>query len=119
LTRSVGGSWLGHQYRIAQASNALLFPGIGLGVTVARARRISVGMISAAANAVASLSDLITRGAALPPPVDNLRLVSATIGVAVAQAAAAEGLAGRPLTEPIQQVHEAMRHPEYPAFDVI
>jgi malate dehydrogenase (oxaloacetate-decarboxylating) len=109
----------GHQYRIAQANNALVFPGIGLGVTVARARRISLGMISAAANAIASLSDLITPGAALLPPVDNLRLVSATIGVAVAQAAAAEGLAGRPLTDPIQQVHEAMWRPEYPDFDVI
>jgi malate dehydrogenase (oxaloacetate-decarboxylating) len=109
----------GHQYRIAQANNALVFPGIGLGVTVARARRISVGMISAAAKAIASLSDLITPGAALLPPVDSLRLVSATIGVAVAQAAAAEGLAGRPLTDPIQQVHEAMWRPEYPDFDVI
>jgi malate dehydrogenase (oxaloacetate-decarboxylating) len=51
--------------------------------------------------------------------VDNLRLVSATIGVAVARAAAAAGLAGRPLTDPIQQMHEAMWRPEYPAFDVI
>lgn len=65
------------------------------------------------------MSDLITPGAALLPPVNNLRLVSATIGGAVAQAAAAEGLAGRPLTDPIQQVHEAMRRPEYPDFDVI
>ena len=109
----------GHQYRIAQANNALVFPGIGLGVTAARARRISVGMISAAANAIASLSDLTAPGAALLPPVDNLRLVSATIGVAVAQAAAAEGLAGRPLADPIQQVYEAMWRPEYPDFDVI
>ena len=51
--------------------------------------------------------------------MDNLRLVPATIGAAVAQAAAAEGLAGRPLTDPIQQIHEAMWRPEYPAFDVI
>ena len=109
----------GRQYRIAQANNALVFPGIGLGVTAARARRISVGMISAAANAVASLSDPGTPGAALLPPVDNLRLVSATIGVAVARTAAADGLAGRPVTDPIRQVHEAMWRPEYPDFDVI
>jgi malate dehydrogenase (oxaloacetate-decarboxylating) len=109
----------GCRYRIAQANNALVFPGIGLGVTTARARRISVGMISAAANAIASLTDLGTSGAALLPPMDSLRLVSATIGVAVAQAAAAEGLAARPLTDPIQQVHEAMWRPEYPDFDVI
>jgi malate dehydrogenase (oxaloacetate-decarboxylating) len=109
----------GRRYRIAQANNALVFPGIGLGVAVARARRISVGMISAAANAIASLTDLSTPGAALLPPVSNLRLVSATIGVAVAQAAAAEGLAARPLIDPIRQVHETMWRPEYPDFDVI
>jgi malate dehydrogenase (oxaloacetate-decarboxylating) len=109
----------GRRYRIAQANNALVFPGIGLGVTAARAGRISVGMISAAANAIASLTDLATPGAALLPPMDSLRLVSATIGVAVAKTAAAEGLAARPLTDPIQQVHEAMWRPEYPDFDVI
>ena len=76
-------------------------------------------MISAAANAIASLTDLGTSGAALLPPMDSLRLVSATIGVAVAQSAAAEGLAARPLTDPIQQAHEAMWRPEYPDFDVI
>ena len=41
-------------YHIAQANNALVFPGLGLGVTVARARRISDQMIAAAADAVAA-----------------------------------------------------------------
>ena len=43
----------GTEYRIAQANNALVFPGLGLGVAVSRARRISDGMIAAAAEAVA------------------------------------------------------------------
>jgi malate dehydrogenase (oxaloacetate-decarboxylating) len=109
----------GRQYRIGQANNALVFPGLGLGVTVARARRISVGMIAAAADAVASLSDPTTPGAALLPPINDLRLVSAAIGVAVAQAAAAEGLAEVPLTHPIEQVRQAMWWPAYPPFDLI
>ena len=37
-------------YQIAQANNALIFPGLGLGVTVARARRVSDGMLAAAAD---------------------------------------------------------------------
>jgi malate dehydrogenase (oxaloacetate-decarboxylating) len=109
----------GRWYQIAQANNALVFPGIGLGVTAARARRISVGMISAAAHAVAALSDAMTPGAALLPPVHSLRLVSTAIGVAVAQAAAAEGLAEERLTDPIQQVYQTMWQPEYPEFNVI
>ena len=47
----------GGTYQIAQANNALVFPGLGLGVTVARATRISDRMIAAAADAVAQLSD--------------------------------------------------------------
>jgi malate dehydrogenase (oxaloacetate-decarboxylating) len=109
----------GTTYRIAQANNALIFPGLGLGVTVARARRISEPMLAAAADAVAGLSDAGTRGAALLPPVDNLREVSATVAVAVATAAVAGGLADVELHDPIQQVHEAMWQPEYPRVEPV
>jgi malate dehydrogenase (oxaloacetate-decarboxylating) len=109
----------GRSYRIAQANNALVFPGLGLGVTVSQARRISDGMIAAAADAVASLSDAGTPGAPLLPPVSNLRMVSATVGVAIARAAAEEGLAENALTDPVQQIHQAMWRPEYPTFETI
>ncbi len=109
----------GRTYRIAQANNALVFPGLGLGVTVSHARRISRGMIAAAADAVASLSDVGTPGAPLLPPVADLRMVSATVAVAVAHAAAAEGLADTTLTSPVHQVHQAMWRPDYPSFEAI
>jgi malate dehydrogenase (oxaloacetate-decarboxylating) len=112
-------SYDGRTYRIAQANNALVFPGLGLGVTVSRARRISQRLISAAADAVASVCDARMPGTALLPSVDNLRMVSATVAVAVARAAAEEGLAEAAVTDPIQHVHEAMWRPEYPAFEVI
>jgi malate dehydrogenase (oxaloacetate-decarboxylating) len=106
-------------YRIAQANNALVFPGLGLGVAVARARRVSDRMLAEAANAVAGLSDATTPGAALLPPVDNLREVSATVAVAVARVAAADGLAEVSLDDPIQQVHQAMWQPEYPRVEPV
>jgi malate dehydrogenase (oxaloacetate-decarboxylating) len=106
-------------YRIAQANNALVFPGLGLGVAVARARRVSDRMLAAAADAVAGLSDATTPGAALLPPVDNLREVSATVAVAVARAAAADGLAEVALDDPIQQVHQAMWQPEYASVEAV
>jgi malate dehydrogenase (oxaloacetate-decarboxylating) len=106
-------------YRIAQANNALVFPGLGLGVTVSRARRISDGMITAAADSVASLSDATSAGSPLLPAVDNLRMVSAAVAIAVARAAVDEGLAEATLDDPIQQVHQAMWRPEYPKFELI
>jgi malate dehydrogenase (oxaloacetate-decarboxylating) len=101
-------------YQIGQANNALIFPGLGLGVTVSRARRVSDGMLAAAANALADLSDAGTPGSPVLPPVQSLRMVSASVAVGVAQAAEREGLAQVELHDPIQQVYEAMWRPVYP-----
>ena len=109
----------GRRYLIAQANNALVFPGLGLGAIVSRARRISDAMLAAAAEAVAELSDAGRPGALLLPPVDALRMVSAAVAIAVAGAAAAEGLAQVELDDPVQQVHEAMWRPEYPRVEAV
>src|SRR6202166_3087084 len=69
----------GVTYHIAQANNALIFPGLGLGVTVCRARRISDPMLAAAAQALADLSEAGAPGAAVLPPVTSLRAVSAAV----------------------------------------
>ena len=109
----------GVRYEFAQANNALVFPGLGLGVTVARAKRLSDRMLSAAADAVARLSDSRLPGSSLLPSVNDLRLVSATVAVAVAEEAAAEGLAQVELPDLIQAVTEAMWRPEYPRVEAI
>ena len=107
----------GRTYHIAQANNALVFPGLGLGVTVARARRITEPLLTAAAEALVKLSDP-TPGAPLLPPIDNLRAVSAAVAIAVAVTATKQGLAQRPVSDPVQQVHQAMWRPEYPRIDI-
>jgi malate dehydrogenase (oxaloacetate-decarboxylating) len=107
------------RYEIAQANNALVFPGLGLGVAVSRANRITNRMIAAAADAVAALSDATRPGAALLPPMTDLRRVSASVAVAVALAAADEDLAQVPITDPIQQVHQAMWRPDYPQLEIV
>ncbi|WP_285703056.1 NAD-dependent malic enzyme [Microtetraspora sp. NBRC 16547] len=99
-------------YSIGQANNALLYPGLGLGVIVSRARRVSDGMLHSAAEAVGGMVDVSAPGASLLPQVDNLREVSATVAVAVAEQAAREGLA-RDLKDPVQQVQDAMWQPAY------
>ncbi|GAA0380858.1 putative NAD-dependent malic enzyme 3 [Acrocarpospora corrugata] len=103
----------GVTYAIAQANNALLYPGLGLGAVVSRARRVSDGMLQAAADAVGGLVDVTTPGASLLPQVENLREVSATVAVAVARQAKKEDLARVELRDPVQQVQDAMWQPYY------
>lgn len=112
-------TYQGRTYQIAQANNALIFPGLGLGVIVARASRVSDRMLASAADAVAALSDATAVGASLLPSMDRLRMVSAAVGVGVAQAAVAEGLARAELSNPVQQIHEAMWRPAYPRIELV
>jgi len=105
----------GVTYQIGQANNALLYPGLGLGTIVSGASKVTAGMLLAAAEAVAGQVDVSAPGAALVPPVENLRASSATTAVAVARAAAVDGVATRKLDNPVQAVQDAMWQPAYPA----
>jgi malate dehydrogenase (oxaloacetate-decarboxylating) len=100
-------------YVIAQANNALLFPSLGLGAIVSGAKVITDGMFAVAAQAVADLVDSSQLGASLLPQVDSLLAVSAAVAVAVARAAAAEGVSRVELVDVVQQVRDAMWQPVY------
>ena len=93
---------------------AFIVPGLGLGVSVCRASRVTDGMIGAAAQALASLVRISRPGQSILPALNDLRRVSATVAIAVAKAAEAEGVAGEPLTDPVQEVFDAMWQPVYP-----
>jgi malate dehydrogenase (oxaloacetate-decarboxylating) len=80
--------------RVDQTNNAYVFPGIGLGAIAVRARRISDGMLMAAARALAEISPARSDpNANLLPDVTDLRLVSYHVALAVAAQAITEGLA--------------------------
>ena len=71
-------------------------------------------MLSAAAYAVAAMVDSSAQGAPLLPEVDELRDTSLAVAVAVARAAAADGVASRPLfPDLIAQVEALMWQPVY------
>ena len=104
----------GQRYEIGQANNALVFPGLGLGVIAARARRLTDGMLLAAAHAVADMVDISTLGAPLLPRVTDLRETSVAVAVAVARAAAAEGVASAVLDADLPaQMRALMWEPQY------
>ena len=108
-------SYQGTKFHIGQGNNALLYPGLGLGVIVSGARHVTDGMLLAAAQAVAGQVNPQELGASLLPPVDNLRASSATVAVAVAKQAVAEGVATRQHDNWVQAVQDAMWQPAYPA----
>jgi malate dehydrogenase (oxaloacetate-decarboxylating) len=106
-------SYRGTDYAIAQANNALAYPGIGLGAIVARATRVTDGMLLAASEAIVGLVEIGHPGAGLLPAIGNLRVTSATVGVAVARAAMEDGVAQADLNNPVQAVQDAMWRAAY------
>lgn len=106
-------TYKGVTYVVAQVNNAMLYPGLCLGAIVSRASRISNGMFFAAASAVSSLVTVRQLGSSLLPHIDDLRIVSRTVAVAVAEAANDEGLARVESDDIVQRVNDAMWQPEY------
>lgn len=98
----------GTAFHIGQGNNALLYPGLGLGVIVSGASQVTDGMLLAAAEAVASQVNPQDLGASLLPPVDNLRASSATVAVAVAKQAVKNGVATKHSNNWVQSVQDAM-----------
>jgi malate dehydrogenase (oxaloacetate-decarboxylating) len=86
----------GETHQIAQSNNTYIFPGVGLGILACHATRVTDGMFMAAARSLAEQSPaLANHGAALLPPVKEIRSVSQAIARAVAIQAQAEGVAPR------------------------
>jgi malate dehydrogenase (oxaloacetate-decarboxylating) len=103
----------GTTYRIGQANNALMFPGLGLGVIVSRAATMPPSLFIAAARALAKLADPTDPAKGLLPDISRLREVSATVAVDVVNTALGQGIARVQVDDPIEAVHEAMWNPEY------
>ena len=105
-------------YVVAQANNALVFPGIGLGSILARSTRVTNRMIRAAADALADSVESSGPGAPLLPQVEALRETSARVAAAVAWTALDEGVGRADLSHDKDElsslVREAMWDAIYP-----
>ncbi len=103
----------GTTYTIGQANNVLVFPGIGLGIIVARARLATPGMLQAAARAVVRQANPTNIGDSLLPDIRNLRDISAAVAEAVYHAAVDDGVAARTHPDVRQAVLDTMWRPVY------
>ncbi|MFC6253142.1 malolactic enzyme [Secundilactobacillus hailunensis] len=103
----------GVTYQIGQANNALVYPGLGLGVIAANATTLNDDMISAAAHSLGGLVDTSKPGAAILPPVTQLSQFSNTIAEAVVQRAIDQGLTKTPITDAKKTVAYTKWVPKY------
>jgi malate dehydrogenase (oxaloacetate-decarboxylating) len=103
----------GTTYTIGQANNALVFPGLGLGIIVAGARLLTPGMLQAAAKAIVQQASPTNLGDSLLPDVQNLRVISTAVAEAVYQGAIADGVATKAHDDVAQTVADTMWTPEY------
>ena len=90
----------GVTYDIGQANNALIYPGLGLGVIASGAKLLTDKMISVAAHAIGGIVDANKPGAAVLPPVTKLDQFSETVAIAVAKEAGKEGLNRNDVSDP-------------------
>lgn len=83
----------GVEYIIGQANNALIYPGLGLGVLAAEASLLTDEMIGAAAHSLSGITDITKPGAPVLPPFKYVADVSIKVAEAVAKKAQEQGLA--------------------------
>jgi malate dehydrogenase (oxaloacetate-decarboxylating)(NADP+) len=98
-----------------QGNNSYIFPGVGLGVVASGARRVTDGMVLAAADALARRTTKkdLDQGS-LYPPLADIREVSAHIAAAVAAIAYAGRLtAQRRPARLLAYIRSQMYDPEY------
>ena len=83
----------GVTYVIGQANNALIYPGLGLGMLASEASLLTDEMIGAAAHALSGIVDITKPGAPVLPPFKYVAEVSLKVATAVAKKAQEQGLA--------------------------
>jgi malate dehydrogenase (oxaloacetate-decarboxylating)(NADP+) len=108
----------GRTYVPGQGNNSYIFPGVGLGVIAAGARRVTDSMFDAAARTLAATvtEEALVQGLAYPP-LTSIREVSLSIAVAVAGVAWESGLATKPQPEDVTAyVRCLMYEPDYPSY---
>ena len=103
----------GVEYVIGQANNALIYPGLGLGVLASEASLLTDEMIGAAAHSLSGITDITKPGAPVLPPFKYVADVSIKVAEAVAKKAQEQGLARAEEKDMAKAVRDFKWFPEY------
>lgn len=100
-------------YVIGQANNALIYPGLGLGMLASEASLLTDEMIGAAAHSLSGIVNPGQPGAPVLPPFKYVADVSIKVAEAVAKKAQEQGLARAKETDMVKAVRDLKWYPEY------
>ena len=106
-------SYKGVDYVIGQANNALIYPGLGLGMLASEASLLTDEMIGAAAHSLSGIVNPGQPGAPVLPPFKYVADVSIKVAEAVAKKAQEQGLARAKETDMAKVVRDFKWYPEY------
>ena len=106
-------SYKGVDYVIGQANNALIYPGLGLGMLASEASLLTDEMIGAAARSLSGIIDMKKPGAPVLPPFKYVAEVSIKVAEAVAKKAQEQGLARSEEKDMAKAVRELKWYPNY------
>ncbi|KJQ65819.1 putative NAD-dependent malic enzyme 2 [Streptococcus gordonii] len=106
-------SYKGIDYVIGQANNALIYPGLGLGMLASEASLLTDEMIGAAAHSLSGIVNPGQSGAPVLPPFKYVADVSIKVAEAVAKKAQEQGLARAKETDMAKAVRDLKWYPEY------
>ena len=106
-------SYKGVDYVIGQANNALIYPGLGLGMLASEASLLTDEMIGAAAHSLSGIIDITKPGAPVLPPFKYVADVSIKVAEAVANKAKEQGLACAKETNMDKAVQDLKWYPKY------
>ena len=106
-------SYKGVDYVIGQANNALIYPGLGLGMLASEASLLTDEMIGAAAHSLSGIVNPGQSGAPVLPPFKYVADVSIKVAEAVAKKAQEQGLARAKETDMAKAVRDLKWYPEY------
>ena len=106
-------SYKGVDYVIGQANNALIYPGLGLGMLASEASLLTDEMIGAAAHSLSGIVNPGQPGAPVLPPFKYVADVSIKVAEAVAKKAQEQGLARAKETDTAKAVRDLKWYPEY------
>lgn len=103
----------GITYNIGQANNALMYPGLGLGIIASTVKLVNQTLLSAAAHALGGFVDVSKPGAAVLPPVEKLTEFSEHIAIVVTENAMKQDITREKIEDARKAVDAMKWYPKY------